>query len=42
VKSQTIAIYRKLGTSPRSGAIAVAVAADLLDAPPVSRDHGGQ
>ena len=29
VKSQTIAIYRKLGTSSRSGAVAVAAAAGL-------------
>jgi LuxR family maltose regulon positive regulatory protein len=31
VKSQTIAIYRKLGTSSRSGAVEVAVSAGLLD-----------
>jgi LuxR family transcriptional regulator, maltose regulon positive regulatory protein len=31
VKSQTIAIYRKLGTSSRSGAVDVAVAAGLLE-----------
>ena len=34
MKSQTIAIYRKLGTSSRSGAVALAVAAGLLDAAP--------
>jgi LuxR family maltose regulon positive regulatory protein len=32
VKSQTIAIYRKLGTSSRGGAVEIAVAAGLLDA----------
>ena len=32
VKSQTIAIYRKLGTSSRGGAVELAVAAGLLDA----------
>jgi LuxR family maltose regulon positive regulatory protein len=32
VKSQTIAIYRKLGTSSRSGAVGAAVVAGLLDA----------
>ena len=32
VKSQTIAIYRKLGTSSRAGAVEIAVAAGLLDA----------
>jgi ATP/maltotriose-dependent transcriptional regulator MalT len=32
VKSQTIAIYRKLGTTSRSGAVEVAVSAGLLDA----------
>ncbi len=31
VKSQTIAIYRKLGTSSRGGAVELAVAAGLLD-----------
>jgi LuxR family maltose regulon positive regulatory protein len=31
VKSQTIAIYRKLGTSSRSAAVSVAVSAGLLD-----------
>ena len=30
VKSQTIAIYRKLGTSSRSGAVEIAAAAGLL------------
>jgi LuxR family maltose regulon positive regulatory protein len=33
VKSQTIAIYRKLGTSSRGGAVELAVAAGLLHAP---------
>ena len=32
VKSQTVAIYRKLGTSSRSGAIEIAVAAGLIEA----------
>ena len=42
VKSQTIAIYRKLGTSSRRGAIEIAVVAGLLaDAvPPLSRRAG--
>lgn len=31
VKSQTIAIYRKLGTSSRSGAIEIAIAAGMLE-----------
>jgi hypothetical protein len=31
VKSQTIAIYRKLGTSSRSGAVEIAVAAGLVE-----------
>ena len=31
MKSQTIAIYRKLGTSSRSGAVQAAVAAGLLE-----------
>jgi LuxR family maltose regulon positive regulatory protein len=31
VKSQTIAIYRKLGTSSRGGAVKIAIAAGLLD-----------
>jgi LuxR family maltose regulon positive regulatory protein len=34
VKSQTTAIYRKLGTSSRSGAVHAAVAAGLLDGAP--------
>ena len=32
VKSQTIAIYRKLGTSSRGGAVEIAAEAGLLDA----------
>jgi len=32
VKSQTIAIYRKLGTSSRSGAVEVALELGLLEA----------
>jgi LuxR family transcriptional regulator, maltose regulon positive regulatory protein len=35
VKSQTIAIYRKLGTSSRGGAVKIAVAAGLLDGPAI-------
>ena len=34
VKSQTIAIYRKLGTSSRGGAVEIAAEAGLLHAPP--------
>ena len=37
VKSQTVAIYRKLGTSSRSGAIELAVAAGLLEAVRIHR-----
>ena len=36
VKSQAVTIYRKLGTSTRSGAVAIAVSAGLLDNPPLS------
>ena len=34
IKAQTIAIYRKLGTSSRSGAVELARAAGLLEADP--------
>ena len=36
IKAQTIAIYRKLGTSSRSGAVEVARAAGLLEASPTT------
>ena len=41
VKSQTIAIYRKLGTSSRSGAVEIAVAAGLVEATGVMIHRAG-
>jgi LuxR family transcriptional regulator, maltose regulon positive regulatory protein len=39
VKSQAIAVYRKLGTSSRSGAVEIAVAADLIEPTKVADRH---